>query len=71
MSKEHTTNVVNALSDLISTSLHSLESERTMPRLHADASDDLIKHHTERVESLRELREMFENEMARQPNPGV
>lgn len=62
--------VTNTLSDLIRRSLTEMQSERTAPRLTSDASDELIKFHEERADTLRELRMNFENEMARQPNPG-
>ena len=58
-------NVVNGLTQLIASTLRSHEHERAMPTRTADAMDHYIGATGERVKKLRQLREEFENEMAR------
>jgi hypothetical protein len=59
------TDVINGLCGLITNALHSLEAERHYPKNNADQMDALIDFQGTRVKVLRDLRERFENEMAR------
>lgn len=53
--------IVNALSTEIGNRLNALAMEESMPRLGADASDDLMKQCKKEVEALRKVREDLEN----------
>jgi len=57
--------IVFSMSQLIIAALTARENERTHPGFDPDKMDDTIKFYGERATKLRELREQFENEMAR------
>ena len=57
--------VVHALSMQIRESLQAQEAQRHFPDSNADAMDAKIKFAGTRVAVLRDLRERYENEMAR------
>lgn len=69
-SKELEDNVAHGLGLLMRAALVSLESERVHPTSNADVMDARIAFYSERVSVLRELRENFENEMAKTAGRG-
>lgn len=57
--------VMLAFDSIIKGSLDAYEGEATCPGSNADASDDFIRFHRDRVRELRMIRESFENVMSK------